>query len=218
MCVDFTDLSKCCRKDPYPLSRIDKLVDIAAGCEVMSLLDCFLGYHQIWLNPDDEEKTSFITLRETYCYRRMPEGLQNVGPTFSRMIDGVFNKQKGKNLVTYVDDIVVKNDKKDAHIQDLQETFQNLRKSSLKLNPDKCIFGIKKGNLLGCLVSVKGIEANLEMIAAIVNMKPPTSRKQVQKLTGRLAALNRFIARSAEKGLPFFRTLRSSDHFEWGPE
>ena len=62
MCVDFTDLNKCCPKDPYPLPRIDKLVDIAAGCKMMSLLDCFSGYHQIWLNPEDKEKTSFITL------------------------------------------------------------------------------------------------------------------------------------------------------------
>jgi hypothetical protein len=94
-------------------------VDIAAGCEVMSLLDCFSGYHQIWLNPEDEEKTSFITPGGTYCYRRMPKGLQNAGPTFSRMIDGVFHKQKGKNLVAYVDNIVVKNDKKDTHTEDL---------------------------------------------------------------------------------------------------
>jgi hypothetical protein len=92
MCVDFTDLNKCCPKDPYPLLRINKLVDIATGCEVMSLLDCFSRYHQIWLNPNDEEKTSFITLRGTYCYRRMPEGLRNVGSTFSRMTDGVFDK------------------------------------------------------------------------------------------------------------------------------
>ena len=157
-CVYFTDLNKCCPKDPYPLPRIDKLVDITAVSEVMSLLDCFLGYHQIWLNPDDEEKTCFITPGGTYCYRRTPEGLQNVGPTFSRMIDGVFDKQKGKNLVAYVDDIVVKSGK-ETHIQDLQETFKNLRKSGLKLNPDKCIFGIKKGKLLGCLVSARGIEA-----------------------------------------------------------
>jgi hypothetical protein len=134
------------------------------------------------------------------------------------MADVVFDKQKGKNLVAYVDNIVVKSDKKETHIQNLQETFKNLRKSGLKLNPDKCIFGIKKGKLLGCLVSARGIKANPEKIAAIVNMKPPTSRKQVQKLTGRLAALNRFISRSAKKGLPFFRTLRSSDHFEWRPE
>jgi hypothetical protein len=75
MCVNFTDLNNCCPKDPYLLPRIDKLVDIAARCEVMSPLDCFSGYHQIWLNLDDEEKTSFITLGGTYCYLWMPEGL-----------------------------------------------------------------------------------------------------------------------------------------------
>ena len=93
-----------------------------------------------------------------------------------------------------------------------------MRKTGLKLNPDKCIFSIKKGKLLGCLVSTKGIEANPEKIAAILNMKPSASKKQVQKLTGRLAALNRFFSRSVEKGLPFFKTLRSLDHFEWGHE
>jgi hypothetical protein len=118
MCVDFTDLNKCCPKDPYPLLRIDKLVDIASRCKVMNLLDCFSGY-QIWLNPDDEEKTSFIAPGGTYCYRQMPKGLQNTGPTFSRITDGVFDKPKGKNLIAYVDDIVVKSDKKETHIQDL---------------------------------------------------------------------------------------------------
>ena len=95
------------------------------------------------------------------------------------MIDGVFNKQKGKNLVAYVGDIVVKSDKKETHIQDLQETFKNLRKRGLKLNLDKCIFGINKDKLLGCLVLARDIEANPKKIAAIVNMKPPASRKQV---------------------------------------
>ena len=95
------------------------------------------------------------------------------------MTDGVFDKRKGKKLVAYVDDIMVKSDKKETHIQDLQETFKNLRKIGLKLNPDKCIFGIKKGKLLGCLVSARGIEANPKKIVAIVNMKPLTSRKQV---------------------------------------
>jgi hypothetical protein len=87
------------------------------------------------------------------------------------MIDGVF------------DDIMVKSDRKETHIQHLQETFKNLRKAGLRLNIEKCIFGIKKGKLLGCLVSARGIEANPEKIAAIMNLKPPTSRKQVQKLT-----------------------------------
>jgi hypothetical protein len=76
------------------------------------------------------------------------------------MSDEVFPEQKGRNLVAYVDDIVIKSDKKETHIKDLKETFKNLRTSGLKLNPDKCIFGIKKGKLLGCLVAARGIEAN----------------------------------------------------------
>ena len=74
MCIDFTYLNKACKKDPFPLPRIDTSIDKAAGCKCFSLLDCFSGYHHIWLNKEDEEKTSFTTPFGTYCYTRMPEG------------------------------------------------------------------------------------------------------------------------------------------------
>jgi hypothetical protein len=90
--------------------------------------------------------------------------------------------------------------------------------AQLKLNLEKCVFGISRGKLLGCLVSVKGIKANPDKIKAIVHMKPPGSRKEVQRLTGRIAALNQFMAKIAERSLPFFKVLRGSDTFEWGPE
>jgi hypothetical protein len=82
MCIDFTDNNKCCPKDDFPLPRIDKIIDFAIASEMMALLDCFSGYHQIWLRAEDEEKTSFITPFGTYCYLRMSEGLRNAGPTF----------------------------------------------------------------------------------------------------------------------------------------
>jgi hypothetical protein len=85
MCTDFTDLNKCYLKDDFPLSRIDKVVDSATRCETMTLLDCFSGYHQIWLRKEDEDKTRFITPFGTYCYLRMPEGLKNGDPMFGRM-------------------------------------------------------------------------------------------------------------------------------------
>ena len=85
MCIDFTDLNKAFKKDPFPLPRIDTSTDKVAGCKRFSLLDCFSGYHQICLNKEDEEKTSFTTPFGTYCYIRMPEGLKNVGSTFTRM-------------------------------------------------------------------------------------------------------------------------------------
>jgi hypothetical protein len=83
MCIDFTDLNKACPKDEFPLPRIDSLVDVGASLELMSLLDCYSGYHQIWMKKEDEPKTSFITPSGTYCYLRMPEGLKNAGGSFS---------------------------------------------------------------------------------------------------------------------------------------
>jgi len=85
MCIDFTDLNKACKKDPFPLPRIDTSVDKATGCKRFSLLDCFIGYHQIWLRKEDKEKTSFTTPFRIYCYTRILEGLKYVGSTFARM-------------------------------------------------------------------------------------------------------------------------------------
>jgi ribonuclease HI len=217
MCIDFTDLNKAYPKDEFPLPRIDSLVDATTSSELMNLLDCYSGYQQIWMKKEDEPKTSFITPSGTYCYLRMPEGLKNTGGSFSRMTAKVLHSQIGRNVLTYVDDIIVKSTKQENHIADLQETFANFRQAGLKLNPEKCVFGVKKGKFLGCLVSTKGIEANPSKIEAILRMEPPSTNKGAQRLTGRLASLNRFISRSAERNLPFFEILKSAKVFQWGP-
>jgi hypothetical protein len=218
MCIDFTSLNKACPKDNFPLPWIDKIVDSAAGCEVMSLLDCFSGYHQIYMKEEDKASTSFITPFGTYCFIRMPEGLKNDGSTFSRLTKTVLESQVGRNIFTYVDDIVVASKNKEDHLADLAETFANMRDARLRLNPEKCVFGVRQGKILGYLVSHRGIEANPTKIQAIINMTPPQSARDVQRLTGRLAALNRFISKSAERSLPFLKTLRGAKDFAWGPE
>jgi ribonuclease HI len=218
MCINFTSLNKACPKDNFPLPRIDKIVDSAAGCEVMSLLDCFSGYHQIYMKEDDKASTSFITPFGMYCFIRMPEGLKNVGSTFSRLTKMVLESQVGRNIFTYVDDIVVASKNKEDHLADLAETFANMRDARLRLNPEKCVLGVRQGKILGYLVLHRGIEANPTKIQAIINMTAPQSTRDVQRLTGRLAALNRFISRSAERSLPFLKTLCSAKDFAWGPE
>jgi hypothetical protein len=200
------------------LTRIEKVVDLAGGCETMALLDCFLGYHQIWLHEEDEEKMSFITPFGTYCYPRMPECLKNAGPTFCRMTKSIFKEQMERNVFAYVDDIVVTRKKKETQLQDLAETFANMRKAQLILNPEKCVFGVSRGKVLVYLVSVKRIKANPNKINAVARMKPLESKKEVQRLTGRIAALNQFMAKIAERSLPFFKVLRGSSTFQWGPE
>jgi hypothetical protein len=126
MCIDFIDLNKCCLNDGFPLIRIDKVVEAAAECKIMALLDCFSGYHQIWLCEEDEEKTSFITPFNTYCYLRMPEGLKNASPMFYRMMKAILKEQMERNVFAYVDDIVVASRKKETQLQDLAETFTNM--------------------------------------------------------------------------------------------
>jgi hypothetical protein len=207
MCIDFTSLNKACPKDNFPLPRIDKIVDSATGCEVMSLLDCFSGYHQIYMKEEDKASTSFITPFDTYCFIRMPEGLKNIGSTFSRLTKRVLESQVDRNIFTYVDDIVVTSKNKEDHLTDLTTTFANMRDARLRLNPEKCVFGVCQGKILGYLVSHRGIEANLTKIQAIINMAPPQSARDAQRLTGRLSALNRFISKSTERSLPFLKTL-----------
>jgi hypothetical protein len=180
MCIDFTYLNKACPKDKFPLPRIDSLVDAATSSKLMSLLDCYSGYHQICMKKEDEPKTSFITPSGTYCYLWMPEGLKNTIGSFSRMTAKVLHSQIGRNVLTYVDDIIVKSTKQENHIADLQETFANFRQAGLKLNPEKCVFEVKEGKFLGCLVSTKGIEANPSKIEAILRMELPNSKKGAQ--------------------------------------
>jgi hypothetical protein len=93
-----------------------------------------------------------------------------------------------------------------------------MRRVGLKLNPEKCVFGVTKGKILGCLISAKRIKANPNKIRAIREMEEPKTKKDIQKLNGRVAALNKFISRSAERSLPFFKALKGKGAIEWGPE
>ncbi|GMP26890.1 hypothetical protein CsSME_00003142 [Camellia sinensis var. sinensis] len=202
VCVDFTSLNKACPKDSFPLPKIDQLVDATSGHERMSFLDAYRGYHQIAMYPPDEEKTAFITPKGLYCYKVMPFGLKNAGATYQRLVTKMFKHLIGKTVEVYIDDMVVKTKKSEGHLADLKEVFDILKRYRLRLNASKCAFGVGSG-----------IEASLDQIKAILELQSPTSAKQVQVLTGRAAALNRFISRSSDKCRPFFNLL-PEDHKE----
>jgi hypothetical protein len=148
----------------------------------------------------------------------MSFGLKNAGATYQRAIQMCFTDQLHRNVEAYVDDVVVKTRSPEGLIADLEETFASLRKYQWKLNPTKCVFGVPLGKLLGFIVSNRGIEANPEKITAITDMEAPATIKDVQKLTGCIAALNRFISWLGERGLPFFRLLKCQDKFHWTEE
>src|SRR5438128_835428 len=218
VCIDYTDLNKACPKDPFPLPRIDQIVDSTAGCDLLCFLDAYSGYHQISMCREDEEKTAFVAPSGVYYYTRMPFGLKNAGPTYQRCMQYTLHSQLGRNVEAYVDDLVVKTRSQASLIDDLDETFRSLRRTRMMLNPEKCVFGVLAGKLLGFLVSNRGIEVNPDKIRAIEQMRPPSRLKDVQRLTGCMAALGRFISRLGEKGLPLFKLLKKVDRFKWNPE
>ena len=213
LCIDFTDVNKACPKDSFPLPRIDLIVDATAGHELLSFMDVFSGYNQISMDPDDQEKTSFITEQGTFCYRVMPFGLKNAGATYQRLVNRMFQKQIGTSMEVYIDDMLVNSTTAELHIAHLSEAFQILREYNMKLNPAKCAFGVSAGKFLGFIVNNRGIEANPDKIKVVLDMPPPSSIKEVQRLTGRIAALSRFISRASDKCQPFFQVLKKA--FQW---
>jgi hypothetical protein len=218
MCVDYTVLNKHCPKDPFGLPQIDQVINSTAGCDLLCFLDCYSEYYQIMTKEEDQEKTALIPPFGAYCYMTMSSGLKNTGASYQRAIQACFKRQLNKNVEAYVDDVVVKIRNSNMLIADLEETFTSLREYPWKLNPNKCIFSVPSGKLLGFNISHCGIEANLEKISAIISMKAPTCIKDVQKMTGCMAALNRFISKPGEWGLHFFKLLKHQEKFVWTPE
>ncbi|GKA72184.1 reverse transcriptase domain-containing protein [Tanacetum coccineum] len=201
MCVDFKDLNKACPKDGYPLPEIDWKVESLCGFPFKCFLDAYKGYHQIQMAEEDEEKTAFITNQGIFCYTKMPFGLRNAGATYQRLVDKTFHGQIGRNLEVYVDDLVIKSRTEDEVVRDIEETFKTLRKINMKLNPKKCTFGVEEGMFLGYQVNTKGIKICPDKVDAVLSLQSPKCLKDVQKLNGKLASLNRFLAKSGEKSL-----------------
>jgi hypothetical protein len=173
MCIDYTSLNKACPKDPFLLPRIDQIMDSTLGCDLLCFLDAYLGFHQIPMSREDEENTTFRTIDGLFCYVSMPYGLKNTLPTFVRAMYKTFSDLIRDLVEVYVDDIDVKVKSSASLLDNLALVFDRLRLTHTKLNPDKCVFEVTTGKLLGFLVLYWGIEANPEKIRAIKAMRPP---------------------------------------------
>ena len=218
VCVDYTDLNDVCPKDSFPLSHIDQIVNASARNGMLSFLDAFSGYHQIPMHPPDVEKTSFITPHGLYCCNVMPFGLKNAGATYQRLVTKMFRPLLGSTMEVYIDDMPVKSKQCPDHAAHLQQTFDLLKEYGMKLHPLKCAFGVSAGRFLGFMVTQRRIEANPAQLKAILQSPIPNSKKGIQQLTGRLAALGHFISWFTDRLKHFFTTLRGANRAEWNEE
>jgi len=218
MCVDYRDLNRANPKDNFPLPHIDTLVDNTAKFSLFSFMDGFSGYNQIKMAPEDMEKTTFITLWGTFCYKVMPFGLKNAGATYQRAMVALFHDMMHKEIEVYVDDMIAKSRSEGEHIINLRKLFERLRKFKLKLNPAKCTFGVKSGKLLGFIVSEKGIEVDPNKVRAILEMPIPHTEKEVRGFLGRLNYIARFISQLTATCEPIFKLLRKSHVTKWNED
>ncbi|CAL2237455.1 unnamed protein product [Prunus armeniaca] len=219
MCQDYTDLNKACPNDSFPLPLIDQLVDATAGHELLSFMDAYSGYNQIFMNHPDSKHTTFITNRGLYCYNVMPFGQKNAGATYQRLVNRIFAKHIGSTMEVYVDDMLVKSRTAWEHLDNLAVMFGILKDYRMRLNPMKCPFSVSSGTFLGFMISQRGIEANPEKIKVIIDMERPKTQKDIHSLTGRVSALTRFISKATDKCVTFFRALkRGKQHITWTAE
>ena len=170
VCINFRDLNNATPKDEYDMLIANMLIDLAIGHEIVSFMDGYSGYNQIYIAEEDVPKTAFRSLGAlgTYEWVVMPFGLKNVGATYQRAMNKIFHDFIGKFMETYIDDVVVELNAKREHLKNLKQAFNKMRMHKLKMNPLKCAFGVIARNFLGFLVQKKGIEVNKNKTKAIL--------------------------------------------------
>jgi hypothetical protein len=210
VCIDFRDLNRATPMDGYPMPVADLLVDVVAGHKVISFMDGNAGYNQIFMAIEDISKTAFrcpghICLFEWIV---MTFGLKNAGATYQRAMNYIFHELIGKIVEIYIDDVVIKSLNHESHLDDVRKTLECTRKHGLKMNPNKCAFGVSAGEFLGFLVHEEGIEVGKKSMKAIGEVVPPTNLKELQSLLGKINFVRRFISNLSQKVLPFSPLLR----------
>ncbi|GKD26744.1 reverse transcriptase domain-containing protein [Tanacetum coccineum] len=151
----------------------------------------------------------------------MPFSLKNTGATYQRLVNKAFDSQVGRNIEVYVDDLVIKSHTEAKMLRDIDETFRTLRKINMKLNPTKCTFRTVEGMFLGYMISPEGIKPCPDKTEDALQLPSLRTIKEVQSLNEKLASLNRFLSKSAEKSLPIFKTLKKcikKSNLHWTPE
>uniref|UniRef100_A0A2N9G0I6 Integrase catalytic domain-containing protein n=1 Tax=Fagus sylvatica TaxID=28930 RepID=A0A2N9G0I6_FAGSY len=182
---------------------------------VFSFMDGFSGYNQIKMAEEDKSKTAFITHWGTFVYDVMPFGLKNAGATYQRAMVTLFHDMIHHEIEVYVDDMIAKSRTAQDHLTDLRKLFQRLKKYQLRLNPNKCAFGVTSGKLLGFIVSGRGIEIDPAKVQAIRSMPAPKTEKEIRSFLGRINYIARFIAQLTATCEPLFKLLRKDVKIKW---
>jgi hypothetical protein len=222
VCIDFRNLNKATPMDGYPMSIADLLINAAAGHQIISFMNGNAGYNQLFMAEEDIPKTAFRCPGHMGLFEWiiMTFGLKNAGATYQRAMNFIFYEYIGTLVEIYIDGVVVKSGDITKHLADLQKILECTRKHGLKMNPNKCAFGVSAGQFLGFMVHQRGIEISRKSIDAINKVVAPADKTELQSLIGKINFIRRFISNLSGKIKAFslLLKLKADQEFVWGAE
>ena len=200
----------------------DLLVDATAGHRIIGFMDGNAGYNQIFMADEDIPKTAFRCPGHVGLFEWivMTFGLKNAGATYQRAMNFIFHEFIGKLVEIYIYDVVVKPEDFIKHLADLRKVLECTRKHGLKMNPNKCAFGVSAGQFLGFMVHQRGIEISRRSIDAIGKVVAPTNKTKLQSLIDKINFIRRFISNLSGRIRTFssLLKLKADQEFVWGKE
>jgi hypothetical protein len=208
--VDFRNLNRATPKDEYPMPVVETLINAAAGNKILSFMDGNAGYNQIFMALKNIHKTAFRVLGAVglFEYVVMTFRLKNADATYQRVMNYIYHDLIGKLVEIYINNIVVKSTSTKGHLGDLRQVFERTWRFGLKMNPKKCTFSVSVGQFLGFLVHERGIEIGLKSQEAVRTMMPPTMKRELQQLIGKINFVRRFISNLSERIEPFMDLVK----------
>jgi hypothetical protein len=216
------DFNRATPKDEYSMPIAETLINAAAGHKILSFMDINAGYNQIFMALEDIHKTAFRVFEAVglFEYVVMTFGLKNAGATFQRATNYIFHDLIGKLVEIYIDDVMVKSASIEEHLGDVRQVLERTRRFGLKMNLKKCAFSVSADQFLGFLVHEEGIEIGLKSQEAVKTMVPPTTKKELQQLIGKINFVRSFISNLSRQIEPFMELvkIKASDEFCWGVE
>ena len=217
-CIDFRQLNDQTRKDAYPLPRADSAMDAMSGSKYYSVMDLRCGFHQVSMEPEDRDKTAFITRRGMYRFRNMPFGLSNAVATFQRLMDLILTGLTLEICLAYLDDIIVFASTPEEHLERLEMVLKRLQAATLKLKPSKCNLMQTSVCFLGHIISGQGVATDPEKIRLIKDWPVPQNLKEVRGYLGLAGYYRKFIKDYARIAAPLHALMKKNQRFSWTEE